>query len=207
VLVHQTWAYRRDDPRFAADRSPPGEPADQEAMYQGLTAAYRTIAAELGTRLIPVGDAFHRADTDPTWGYRPDTKFDFKDARRPALPDQTHSLHVGWQWMRPASGTPSLRMDGHHANGAGQYLGACVFYEVLFGESVVGNAFVPRGMDAAYARFLQETAHRAVAESRAKPPPAANPPAPPATPLGGDDNPCDVSAVAIISDVALPVPR
>src|SRR5262249_28740259 len=177
VLVHQTWAYRCDEPRFAEDRSPPGEPVDQEAMYRGLTAAYRTIAGELGTRLIPVGDAFHRADTDPTWRYRPDTKFDFKDAQRPALPDQTHSLHVGWQWTRPASGTPSLRMDGHHANGAGQYLGACVFYEVLFGESVVGHAFVPRGMDAAYARFLQETAHRAVA------------------------------AAAIIGDFALPVPR
>jgi hypothetical protein len=61
-------------------------------------------------------------------------------------------------------------------------------------------------MDAAYARFLQETAHRTVAESRAKPLPV-NPPAPPVPPLGGDDNPCDVSAVAIISDVALPVPR
>src|SRR5262249_22594364 len=145
VLVHQTWAYRCDDPRFAEDSSPPGEPVDQEAMYRGLTAAYRTIAGELGTRLIPVGDAFHRADTDPTWGYRPDTKFDFKDARRPALPDQAHSLHVGWQWTRPASGTPPLRMDGHHANGAGQYLGACVFYEVLLGESVVGHAFVPQG--------------------------------------------------------------
>jgi hypothetical protein len=183
-------------------------------MYRGLTAAYRTIARELGTRLIQVGDAFHRADTDPTWRYRPDRKFDFKDAQRPALPDQTHfdfkdaqrpalpdqthSLHVGWQWMRPASGTPPLRMDGHHANGAGQYLGACVFYEVLFGESVVGHAFVPRGMDAAYARFLQETAHCAVAESRAKPPPA--------NPSSGDDAPCDVSA-AIISDFVPPVPR
>ena len=51
-------------------------------MYQGLTAAYRTIAAELGTRLIPVGDAFHRSDTDPTWGYRPATRFDFADRHR-----------------------------------------------------------------------------------------------------------------------------
>src|SRR3954447_2345411 len=66
VLVHQTRPYRRDHPRFAADQSSPGEPVDQEAMSQGLTAAYRTIAAELGTRLIPVGESFHRADTDPT---------------------------------------------------------------------------------------------------------------------------------------------
>lgn len=29
-------------------------------------------------------------------------------------------------------------MDGHHANLAGEYLGACVWYEELFGDSVVG---------------------------------------------------------------------
>ena len=52
-------------------------------------------------------------------------------------------------------------MDGHHANMAGEYLGACVWYETFFGRSAVGNAFVPKGLDAAYAKFLQEIAHRA----------------------------------------------
>lgn len=162
LLVHQTWAYRCDDPRFAAKTSKPGEPATQEAMYQGLTRAYRTIAKELGARLIPVGDAFYRADNDPQWGYRPDKNFDFRNAQPPALPDQTHSLHVGWRWARQQDGQTKLSMDGHHANTAGEYLGACVFYEVLFGQSVVGNAFVPPGLDPAYARFLQQTAHEAV---------------------------------------------
>lgn len=161
LLMHETWAYRRDDPRFT--RSPAtGEPSTQEAMYRGLAGAYRTIAAELGARLIPVGDAFHQADTDPEWGYRPDTEFDFRNAQPPALPDQTHSLHTGWRWAKQKDGKIALGMDGHHANAAGEYLGACVFYEVLFGESVVGNSFVPPGVDAAYARFLQETAHQAV---------------------------------------------
>ena len=163
LLVHQTWAYRCDDPRFDAKSPKPGEPATQEAMYQGLTDAYRTIARELGARLIPVGDAFHRADTDPQWGYRPDAQFDVKNAQPLALPDQTHSLHVGWRWTKQKDGRTTLGMDGHHANTAGEYLGACVFYEVLFGGSVVGNPFVPPGLDPAYARFLQETAHEAVA--------------------------------------------
>lgn len=168
LLVHQTWAYRCDDPRFAAKGAKPitqpGEPATQEAMYLGLTNAYRTIAKELGTRLIPVGDAFQRADRDPQWGYRPDKKFDLKNAQPPSLPDQTHSLHVGWRWAKQKDGQTKLSMDGHHANTAGEYLGACVFYEVLFGQSVVGNAFVPPGLDPAYARFLQETAHQAVTD-------------------------------------------
>jgi hypothetical protein len=53
-------------------------------------------------------------------------------------------------------------MDGHHANLAGEYLGACVWYEVLFNESSVGNKFIPKGLEPEYARFLQETAHKAV---------------------------------------------
>jgi hypothetical protein len=162
LLVHQTWAYRCDDPRFAAKSPKPGEPATQEAMYRGLTSAYQTIAAELGARLIPVGDAFQRADNDPQWGYRPDSKFDFQNAQPPALPGQTHSLHVGWRWAKQKDGQTELGMDGHHANTAGEYLGACVFYEVLFGDSAAGNAFVPPGLDPAYARFLRETAHQAV---------------------------------------------
>lgn len=163
LLVHQTWAYRKDDPRFTRSSDQPGEPKTQEEMYRGLTSAYETIATELGARVIPVGDAFFAADSDPTWGYRPDTSFVTKTAKQPELPDQTHSLHVGWRWAAPkGGGKTALSMDGHHANMAGEYLGGCVWYEVLFGESAVGNAHVPKGLEAPYARFLQETAHKAV---------------------------------------------
>ena len=165
VVIHQTWAYRVDDPRFTTPSDKPGEPRTQQEMYDGLTAAYRTIAAELGVRRIPVGDAFYAADTDPVWGYRPDPQFDPETAQPPALPDQTHSLHVGWRWVA-AEGKTSLRMDGHHASPAGEYLGGLVFYEFLYGTSAVGNGFRPEGMDADYARFLQEAAHRAVERAK-----------------------------------------
>jgi hypothetical protein len=163
LLIHQTWAYRVDDPRFNKPSGQPGEPVTQEQMYRGLTAAYNRIAKELGGAVIPVGDAFFLADTDPVRGYKPDAGFDPRNARGPALPHQTHSLHSGWRWSATQKGDGKrLVMDGHHANPAGQYLGACVWYEVLFGESAVGNSFVPDGLDASYARFLQQTAHRAV---------------------------------------------
>ncbi|MEW6360225.1 MAG: FAD-dependent oxidoreductase [Planctomycetota bacterium] len=175
VLVHQTWAYRCDDPRFTRPSAHPGQPATQQAMHDALTRAYETTAAELGARIIPSGDAFHLADTDPTWGYQPDATFDFKNARPPALPAQAHSLHIGWHWKKGADGKATLGMDGHHANAAGQYLAACVFYESLFGESAVGNAFAPKGIAPAHARFLQETAHRAVSEGRARKPAMVRP--------------------------------
>jgi hypothetical protein len=163
LLVHQTWAYRKDDPRFTKPSDKPGEPKTQEEMYRGLTAAYDKIAAELGGKVIPVGDALFMADTDAIWGYQTDTSFDPKTAKQPALPNQKHSLHVGWRWAKSKDGKKTtLSMDGHHANTAGEYLGACVWYEVLFGESAVGNSYFPKDFDAAYARFLQETAHKAV---------------------------------------------
>ncbi len=114
--------------------------------------------------MIPVGDAMYIADTNAKWGYQPDKKFDFKNALPPTLPDQKYSLHTGWRWGAAKDGKKSLTMDGHHANVAGEYLGACVFFEVLFAESVVGNTFVPQQIDRDYARFLQETAHQAVAK-------------------------------------------
>lgn len=163
LLMHQTWEYRVDDPRFAQQTQKPGEPRSQDEMYAGLKIAYATIAKELEVSLIPVGDAFHAADRDGKFGFRaPATPFNAGAAKPGELPDQTHSLHVGWTWKKQPDGSMKPGMDGHHASMAGEYLGACVWYEVLFGKSVVDNAFMPKGLDAEYAKFLRATAHRAV---------------------------------------------
>lgn len=170
LLVHQTWAYRVDDPRFTKPNNKPGEPLTQKAMYDGLSAAYKALAERLNARRLPVGDAFYLADTDPTWGFKPGEVFDPKTAKQPAVPKQLHSLHVGWVWQKGKDGKVRLNMDGHHANLAGEYLGGCVWYEVLFGESAVGNSYIPKGLNAEYASFLQETAHKAVMQAAAEMP-------------------------------------
>lgn len=157
IVLHETWAYRADDPRFSA-KPKAGEPRTQRAMYDGLKSAYETIGRELNLRLVPVGDAFIAADENPKWGYKPAAK---PKIEYPTPPDQPHSLHVGWKWTK--SGAKNvLAMDGHHASMAGRYLAGCVFYEFLFGASPIGLSYVPPKLDAEYARFLQETAHRAV---------------------------------------------
>lgn len=168
LLLHETWAYRVDDPRFGVATPKAGEPNSQREMYDGLAQAYRTIATELKVRLIPVGDAFLAADTDAKWGFKRDDKFNPKTAASPDLPDQKRSLHIGFSWKKNDVGGMTLGMDGHHASAAGRYLGACVWYEVLFETSCVGNKFLPGGIDAEYGRFLQETAHAAVAKNKAK---------------------------------------
>ena len=168
LLLHETWAYRVDDPRFSVTKPVPGEPATQREMYDGLAQAYRTIAAELKVRIIPAGDAFIAADENPKWGFKPAANINLKTINPSALPDQSRSLHVGYTLKKNDKGVNTFNMDGHHASPAGRYLGACVWYEVLFKTSCVGNKFIPAGINADYARYLQETAHAAVAKLNEK---------------------------------------
>ncbi len=160
ILVHQIWAYRVDDPRFV----PANEgiqPHTHQEMYEQVRTAYHAFADKWDLDILPSGDAMFAADTDPKWGFRPDLEFDFKNAKPPALPDQSHSLHRGWSWVKQ-NDKRILRMDGHHASRAGEYLIGCVWFEKLFGESVVDNGFVPDFLEADYAAFLRRTAHEAV---------------------------------------------
>ncbi len=158
ILVHQIWAYRIDDPRFKPANEG-REPHTHAVMYQQVRQAYHTLAGKLKLKVLPSGDAMYRADTDKKWGYRVDRTFDFENATFPNLPDQTHSLHAGWFWRKQNDGTRELRIDGHHASSAGKYLLGCVWFETFFNENVVGNNFVPKGIDSEYAEFLQRTAH------------------------------------------------
>lgn len=164
ILAHQIWAYRLDDPRFKPANEG-REPHTHAVMYKQVRKAYRTLAGRLNLNLIPSGDAMYRADTDQNWGYRIDDKFDFENATYPDLPDQTHSLHAGWQWRKQKEGAWKLRMDGHHASSTGKYLLGCVWFETFINENVVGNGFVPKGIDSSYAEFLQHTAHETVSSA------------------------------------------
>ncbi len=167
VMVHQTWAYRVDDPRFVPANEGK-EPHTHREMYEQVRAAYHGFAKEFDLGILPCGDAMFLADTDPEMGYKPDQKFDFKTAATPALPDETYSLHTGWFWKKNDAGEKTLKLDGHHAGIAGKYLLGCVWFEVLFGESVVNNSFVPKGIDPDHARFLREKAHEAVSNLSAE---------------------------------------
>ena len=155
MLIHETWAYRCDEPDFAPNGN------SEEKMYKALSHAYRSVASELGLRILPVGDAFYAADTDPIWGYKP-CAFDSSHAVYPNLPDQTNSLHVGWYWVKDPQGKYELNTDCHHASPCGCYLAGCVWFEVLFGKSVVDNKFVPSDITHQDAVFLRKIAHRAV---------------------------------------------
>lgn len=161
IMAHQIWSYRIDDPRFIPENKGK-EPHTQQIMWKQVRKAYHHIAEELNLGILPSGDAMYLADSNPQWGYKADRSFDPEQAKYPEIPDQTHSLHTGWYWNKRPDETYQLNMDGHHANKTGEYLLGCVWFEVFYEQSVVGNAFYPEHLDAKYARFLQQTAHKAV---------------------------------------------
>ena len=160
VVMHQTWAYRADANSFGFINKTEKAKTQQE-MWQNSRAAYRTIAAELNLRLLPSGDAFWRVDSDPLWGYKKDAAFDFKNPVYPALPDQTHSLHVGYRWDKDKK----FGMDANHANAAGCYLAGLVWYGVLFGESPEKLTFAPPEVPADFAAHLRKVASDVVQQA------------------------------------------
>lgn len=161
ILIHQTWAYRTDAPRFGLkeiDASGKQERcASDEEMWRLSRAAYRKVAEELGVGVIPVGDAFWAVCSDPEYGYKVDATFDRKAAKAPELPAQAYSLHKGYFWDKK---TGKLKLDANHASDAGCYLGGLVWYGVLFGESPARLTFVPEGIPADFASYLRKTAQK-----------------------------------------------
>lgn len=157
-LLHQTWAYRVDAKTFAA-LSGGGTAKNNQEMYENSRNAYRSFSEELGLPIIPTGEAFWKVATDPVWGYKPDTAFDFGGAKEPALPDQKNSLHAGYAWR-----SGKLTMDANHANDAGCYLGSLLWYGVLFEESPEKVTYVPAGVDPQFAAYLRQVAASTLAD-------------------------------------------
>ncbi len=74
---------------------------------------------------------------------------------------------VGESWRKSIAQTPSLELyqaDQSHPSLEGSYLSACVFYETIFGKSVLSNTFNP-GISTVTLSFLQQIAHSVVNDS------------------------------------------
>ncbi|HSI07686.1 MAG TPA: DUF4886 domain-containing protein [Rariglobus sp.] len=163
ILIHETWSYREDHPAFQKQ-----DGFTPDKMYAGLRAAYRQLAGETGFRIIPSGDAFQLARQTSRWTFAVDRNFDFKNPPAGQLPDQRTSLNAGWQWTKDKAGKPALTLDAIHLNTAGRYLGAAVWYQVLFNASTVPAGFTPPDLSAEDAAGLREHAAAAVRDQRSR---------------------------------------
>ena len=129
----------------------------QEEMYQGLASAYAKVAHSLNAKIIPTGNGFWRADNDPKYRYQPAEDAAARKFIFPELPNQTYSLHKGYNWKKK-DGQNRLNMDGHHASLAGKYLAACIWYSCLFADNPELVTFRPDEISADYAAFLRKIA-------------------------------------------------
>ena len=136
IYFQQTWAYQVG---YNGGGGPVPDTATQTAHHENIRRACLEFCAETGLDRIPSGDAWALARKNPVIG---DTLCNKGPGGDATLGDFYH--------------------DG--TTGGGQYLNACVWFEVLTGRSCVGNAFRPTDytLDEAKATALQSIAHQAV---------------------------------------------
>ena len=116
----------------------------QDRNHENIKLASQLICQQNGIGLLPVGDAWQMARKDPDFGQ-----------------------HLTERWQN------GNHLEDHYHDGesGGQYLNACVFFEVIFQKSCVGNTFLPQAggkleheLTPKKIKRLQEIAHKAVAE-------------------------------------------
>ncbi|WP_406826303.1 DUF4886 domain-containing protein [Pedobacter sp. KACC 23697] len=152
LVVHQTWAYRTDAKKFG--RIAEGKvAASQQEMWQKSRAAYHLLAKRINALILPVGDAFEVVAEDRKYGFKPDFSFNYEHPTAPNLPDQTHSINVGYYWNKK-----ELVFDPNHANDAGKYLGGLIWYGILFNDSVKNIRFKPENVSEEFAQYLRKVA-------------------------------------------------
>jgi hypothetical protein len=77
---------------------------------------------------------------------------------------------VGLAWQRSSTERPALDMygpDREHPSIHGTYLATCVVYATIYGKDPTGFQYIPPGITAEDAAFLQRTAWQSVQDSRA----------------------------------------
>jgi len=152
LVVHQTWAYRTDAKMFG--RIAEGKvAASQQEMWQKSRAAYHLLAKRINAPILAVGDAFQIVAEDRKYGFKPDLSFNYEHPTAPNLPDQTHSINIGYYWNKK-----ELVFDPNHANDAGKYLGGLIWYGILFNDSVKNIRFKPGNVSEEFAQYLRKVA-------------------------------------------------
>lgn len=131
---NQTWAYQVG---YARDDSVNFNLEAQTNQYEVVRKVSHKLAEDLDLTIVPCGDAWQVARANPVIGDNLCTD----STRNNGLGDYYHDGNVG----------------------GGQYLNACTWFEVLTGESVVGNLFYPNyPMSRDLMKALQSSAHEAV---------------------------------------------
>jgi len=156
IVIHQTWAYRADAKKFGMiDQEQLAK--NQREMWQKSLAAYHKLAKQFNAKILPVGDAFEEVANSKKYGYKKDKVFDFEHPIAPNLPNQKHSINVGYFWNKE-----ELAFDPNHANDAGKYLGGLIWYGILFKDSPKRIVFKPASVSNDFKGYLIKVADKVI---------------------------------------------
>lgn len=72
--------------------------------------------------------------------------------------------HIANDATSPISHAALYVGDGSHPSIYGSYLAACIFYEVIFETSPIGNTYNPGAITAGEASYLQDVAHHVITD-------------------------------------------
>ena len=161
IVVHQTWAYRSDDPRIA-----PKNPAwkfGQKEMYNRLTANYINLAKRYNFRIIPVGYAIQISREKSPLKFRNYDPALLDTLNFPDLPNQAGDVvgNIHWRKSRK-TGEMEIRRDTFHLNCRGKYLQGCTWFLFLFHKKAEDVKFIPDEIGDKDAKFLLNCAEEAV---------------------------------------------
>lgn len=163
IVVHQTWAYRSDDPRIAPGK--PGWKFEQKGMYERLTKNYTDLAKKHNFRIIPVGYAVQLTREKSPVKFRNYDPALLKTLNFPDLPSQAGDVVGNMYWGKDRkSGEMQIRRDSIHLNNRGNYLQGCTWFMFLFNKKAADVKFIPNNIGDKDAKFLAECAEEAVAK-------------------------------------------
>lgn len=152
ILLHKTWAYHDEHVIFSTPKKPP---LNHFEMHQLLTDAYEAFSRKYRLDIIPSADAVSLA-----------YKNSLRDWYKTVLKNYQYNNQEFGEIINKKYPSSIYNEDGFHLDTAGKYLTACVWYEILFNESVMDNKFFPKELTNEQAKELRHLASFVVGSYR-----------------------------------------
>lgn len=141
ILLQQTWSFNINDESFANGAS---RFAVQTAMYENTVSMIDRLAEETHLRVIPTGyvvEKFRQGKEMPLVDIKA-----LQEIRPKSAVPENPDLVGYFLWYKLGTPQEHWLADTIHLNNRGEYMQACLWYAMLFGEDPEEVEYVPDGI-------------------------------------------------------------